>query len=428
MTHPSLHPGDCCPHCQEGTLYRLGDWGQVVRLKGQPPVGGTRYELERLRCGLCGKLETADPPEEAGPAKYDPSVASIIATLRYGQGLPWNRIEQIQQAAGIPLPASVQCEQVFKAVERGLRAVYQHLLWEAAQGDLVHCDDTRMRVLELAAKLKDNQPLREDAPQRKGVYTTNVLSLAEGRPIISLFFTGPWHAGESLRTLLAERMSGLPPPLQMCDALSRNMPGDLQTIIANCLSHGRRNFCDLVDIFPQEAKYVVDCLKEVYRIDGEVREQGLSPEQRLHVHQEQSGPVMDRLRRWLNDQLDQRKVEPNSSLGEAISYMLKHWEKLTLFLREPGAPLDNNICEQALKMSIRHRKNSLFYKTERGAMIGDIYMSLIHTCYHAQVDPFRYLTDLQRHEEQVKQSPSDWLPWKYRERLAAEGQSSPARV
>ena len=133
----------------------------------------------------------------------------------------------------------------------------------------MHCDDTRMRILELMAKLKGNQPLREDEPRRQGVFTTNILSLAEGRPPISLFFTGPWHAGENLRTLLAERMSDLPPPVQMCDALSRNMPSDLRTIVANCLSHGRRNFCDLVESFPAEAKHVVECLKEVYRIDGE---------------------------------------------------------------------------------------------------------------------------------------------------------------
>jgi transposase len=97
--------------------------------------------------------------------------------------------------------------------------------------------------------------------------------------------------------------------------------------------------------------------------------------------------------------------------------MLKHWDKLTLFLRVPGAPLDNNVCERALKMAIRHRKNSLFYKTLRGARVGDLYMSLIHTCYFAGVDPFHYLTELMRHEEQVKAEPAKWLPWNYRQQL-----------
>lgn len=419
VTHEALTPGDLCPHCQEGTLYRQKDWAQVVRLIGQPPVGGQRYELERLRCGLCGKTETARMPEQAGLRKYDPTVASMIATLRYGQGVPWNRIQQLQNWARIPLPASVQWELVRDAIACGPEAVYRQLLWVAAQGDLVYNDDTHMRILELTAKIKNQEPLRDDDPDRSGVFTTNILSVAESRPIISLFFTGPRHSGENLRELLAARLAGLAPPLQMCDALSRNMPDDLETIVANCLSHARRNFYELTELFPAETLHVLECLKTVYQIDHRAKQQALSPEDRLRLHQEQSRAVMDGLQTWLKQQFDERRVEPNSSLGKAIRYMLKHWGKLTLFLRSPGAPLDNNICERALKMSIRHRKNSLFYKTQRGAQVGDLYMSLIDTCHHAQVDPFDYLTQLQRHHPCVTAAPANWLPWNYRQQLDA---------
>jgi len=424
VKHERFEPGDLCPHCQEGILYRLGDWSQVVRLKGQSPVGGTRYELERLRCGLCGKVQTAELPEEAGDSKYDATVVSVIATLRYGQGMPWNRIQQMQQAAGVPLPASVQWELVRDALERGPGDVYQWLLQEAAQGDLLHNDDTHMRVLEVSAKLRRGEPVHEDDPQRRGVFTTNILSVAEGRPIISLFFTGTRHAGENLHEVLAKRMADLPPPTQMCDALSRNLPGELETIVAHCLSHGRRNFYELADIFPSEVRYILRCLRIVYRIDERAKRKGLSPEERLRLHQSRSGPVMQHLHQWLQGQLDEHKVEPNSSLGKAITYMLKHWERLTLFLRQPAVPLDNNICEQALKMAIRHRKNSLFYRTLHGAHVGDVYMTLIHTCYHSQVDPLDYLTQLQRHHEQVAASTGDWLPWNYREQLQADRTSS----
>jgi hypothetical protein len=256
------------------------------------------------------------------------------------------------------------------------------------------------------------------------VFTTNILSVAEGRPTISLFFTGARHAGENLRDVLAQRMADLPPPKQMCDALSRNTPGDLQTIVANCLSHGRRNFYELADTFPSEVRHVLRCLRIVYRVDARAKRQGLSADDRLRSHQARSGPVMQHLQGWLQRQLDERKVEPNSALGKAIGYMRKHWDRLTLFLRVPGAPLDNNLCEQALKMAIRHRKNSLFYKTRRGAEVGDLYMSLIHTCYQAQVDPFDYLTQLQRHHEQVAASPGEWLPWNYRQQLASAAESA----
>lgn len=414
VTHEALAPGAPCPHCQAGTLYRQKDWAQVVRLIGRPLVGGWRYELERLRCGLCGKTETAPLPEQAGPDKYDPTVASMIATLRYGQGLPWNRIEQLQQAAGIPLPASVQWELVRDAMDRGVGEAYRQLLVDAAQGSLVHNDDTHMRILDLTAKLNNGEPMRDDRPERRGVFTTNILSMSADRPTIALFFTGPRHSGENLRDMLTKRVADLPPPIQMCDALSRNMPGDLQTILANCLSHGRRNFYELADAFPSEVRHVLEIFKQVYAIDAKAKLQGLSPEDRLQLHQQESRPLMDGLRRWLDEQFDERKVEPNSSLGKAIAYMRKHWEKLTLFLRVAGAPLDNNICERALKMAIRHRRNSLFYKTERGAKVGDAYMSLIHTCQHSHVDPFDYLTQLQRHHERVRASPADWMPWNYR--------------
>jgi transposase len=426
VTHASLRPGDACPHCTSGTVYRQSRWSPVVRLKGQPPITGQVYQLERLRCGECGDIFTAELPEEAGPDKYDASVAAIIATLRYGEGMPWNRLQRLQELAGVPLPASDQWEQVRDAVEQGPRDVYRHLAALAAQGDLMHNDDTTMRVLELMEKTKRHQPLLEEDPQRRGVFTTGIVSVAQGRPDIVLFFTGPHHAGENLRTLLQSRSQELPLPIQMCDALSRNMPEDLRVILANCLAHGRRNFVDVVNEFPAEVRYVLECLKKVYQTDAKAKEQHFSPGERLNLHQEQSTPVMDELHRWLKAQLDDRLVEPNGSLGGAISYMLKHWEKLTLFLRVPGAPLDNNACERILKMAIRHRKNSLFYKTQRGADVGDLYMSLVHTCYSSGASPIDYLTELQWNHERVRAAPGDWMPWNYRAQLVAT-ESGPDR-
>jgi transposase len=426
--HPSLRPGDDCPDCGKGTVYRQSDWSPVVRLKAQPPVGGSVYQCENLRCHLCGKVHTAALPTEAGTEKYDPSVASVVATLRYGEGMPWYRLQRIQHFAGVPLSASKQWELVRDAAERGPRVIFEHLVGLGAQGELLQNDDTPMQVLELTQKLKHQQPLREDDPDRRGVFTTAILSRAEGRPNIALFFTGPYHAGENLRTLLAGREVERPLPIQMCDPLSRNMPEDLRVIIANCLVHARRNFVEVISAFPAEAKHVVECLKKVYQTDAQAKEQHLSPEERLQLHQQQSGPVMDGLHNWLQEQFDQKRVEPNSSLGEAITYMLKHWERLMRFLEVPGAPLDNNLCEQALKMAIRHRKNSNFYKTMRGASVGDIYMSLIDTCYLSGANPFDYLTELQRNHERVRAAPDHWLPWNYRQQLTAAAGSDASRT
>jgi hypothetical protein len=199
----------------------------------------------------------------------------------------------------------------------------------------------------------------------------------------------------------------------MCDALSRNVPQELKTLLAHCLAHGRRRFVDVAGSFPQECIQVLEILKDVYRNDAIAKGQGMSPEQRLAFHQAHSGPRMADLDAWMAGQIEQRKVEPNSGLGEAITYMRKHWKELTLFLRVPGAPLDNNVCERALKKAILHRKNSYFYRTENGARVGDLFMSLIHTCELNGANPFRYLTELQKHAPELAATPADWMPWNY---------------
>jgi hypothetical protein len=205
----------------------------------------------------------------------------------------------------------------------------------------------------------------------------------------------------------------------MCDALSRNLPGELQTIVANCLAHARRRFVEIYDRFPDECGYLLEALGVAYRNDAEARQRELSAEERLRFHQQESGPTMQQLHAWLTRQFEEKLVEPNSALGGAVGYLLRHWEKLTLFLREAGAPLDNNLCERALKKAILHRKNALFYKSENGARVGDLYMSLIHTCELNQANPSDYLTQLMRHPDDVAGNPADWMPWNYRATLDA---------
>ena len=425
MRHASLEPGDSCPECGTGTAYLMAKPGVLVRFIGQPPLGATIYELEKLRCNLCGKIFTAQPPAEAGAKKYDASAVSIIAMLRYGLGLPFNRLDRMQKDLEIPLPASTQWEIVAAGYD-GLTPVYEEFIRQAAQGELVHHDDTNVKILELMgedAKQKafdeSSEENQADAdPERKGMFTSGVVAVNRDKRI-ALFFSGRRHAGENLVEVLRRRASGLPPPIQMCDALSRNMPSELKTIVANCLAHGRRQFVEVNERFPAECRYVLEALEKVYRNDATAGKEKLSAEERLLFHQTHSGPVMEELRAWLKRQFHERLVEPNSGLGAAMNYLRKHWEKLTLFLRVAGAPLDNNLCERALKKAIMHRKNSLFYKTQNGADVGDLYMSLIHTCELNAVNPFDYLTELQRHTDAVASDPAVWLPWNYREQIVS---------
>ena len=407
VPHLTLHTGDRCPECRQGKVYRQKTPATLVRFVGHAPLEATVFEMERLRCNACGEVFTAEEPEAAGPAKYDETAVAMIALLKYGTGVPFKRLERLQGQLGMPLPATTQWE-LMEAAAKPLRSALEELIRQAAQGSVLHNDDTGMRILRLT---------REPGDKRTGTFTSGIVSLV-GAWTIALFFTGWKHAGENIAEVLKQRAHELPAPIQMCDALSRNAPKGVETLIANCLAHGRRQVVEVAENFPEECRSVLETLGGVYHNDALSRERELSPEDRLRFHQEQSGPLMKGLHGWMEGQLAEHKTEPNSGLGKAISYLLNHWQKLTLFLRQAGSPIDNNIVERALKKAILNRRNALFYKTLNGAGVGDLFMSLIHTCELNGANPFNYLTELQRHAEELKRHPSEWMPSNYRETLA----------
>jgi transposase len=413
IAHPTLTHGDRCPECGKGNVYGQKEPKVLVRLVGQAPLAATVYSLERLRCGACGQVFTAPEPEGVGAEKYDETAAAMIAQLKYGSGVPFHRLEQLEAHLGIPLPAATQWDIVAEAAEL-IKPARDELIRQAAQGGVLHNDDTSMRVLRL------NRPAGDP---RTGVFSSGIVSAGPGWKI-ALFFTGGQHAGENLADVLKRRSAELPAPIQMCDALSRNvpkLPGGVEILLANCLAHGRRQFVEVAPNFPEACRYVLEMLGQAYRHEAEAREQVLTPEQRLQFHQQRSGPVMAQLHQWLEAQFAERRTEPNSGLGKAITYLLRHWQPLTAFLRVAGAPLDNNIVERALKRAVLHRKNALFYRTLNGAQVGDLFMSLIHTCQLCGVNSFDYLIELQRHARELAAHPADWMPWNYRQTLARTG-------
>jgi transposase len=411
VPHASLHAGDRCPGCQKGKVYPQREPAYLVRVVGQAPLGATVYALERFRCNLCGEVFPADPPAGVGPAKYDASAGSMVALLKYGSGVPFHRLAQLQGSLGIPLPAATQWE-IVAEVAAALQPAYAELIRQAAQGEVLHNDDTGATILALA-----RAPTDAAAETRTGTFTSGIVATRDGREI-ACFFTGRQHAGENLADVLRQRAATRGPPIQMCDALARNAPAPFQVILANCLAHARRQFVEIAPAFPAECRVVLEILRQVYRHDAAAKAEGLTPAARLAVHQERSAPLMAELDQWLTAQVAERRVEPNSGLGKAIAYVRKHWEPLTRFLHVAGAPLDNNIAERALKKAILHRKNSMFFQTERGAQVADLFMSLIYTCQRNGADPFHYLTTLQTHAAALAAAPPDWLPWTYRDTMA----------
>ncbi len=411
-----LSPGDICPACKKGKVY-LKEPGTIVRITSNAPFTGKVYVLEKYRCNACGTTFTAEAPEDAKKDKYDEKAIAMAGLLHYGTGFPFHRLENLQASVGIPMPSSNQ----WKLVEDGaklLAPIMEALLSKAAQGKLLHNDDTTAKILEFMGRRRSGCPLDENKPHRKGMYTTGIISDCDLWKI-AVFSSGLQHAGENIEALLRRRQPELPPPIQMCDGLEHNIPAELKTILSNCLAHSRRKFVEILDNFPAECRYVIRKLGYVYHNDAITKAVGMDDEERLHYHQKHSASVMNQLKTWMEEKFPNKEAEPNSALGYAIRYALKRWKSLTTFLRKAGAPLDNNICERALKKSILCRKNSLFYKTQWGARVGDLYMSIIHTCELNNVNPFEYLVTVMENPSAAAKSPNYWMPWNFRKAAVA---------
>jgi transposase len=411
--HEELAVGERCPACGRGSLYRLPP-GVEMRLDGNALLSAVRYELEKLRCSACGQIFTASVPAAAGEEKYSARARAVLALTRYYLGVPWYRLEQFQALVGVPVADATQWDLVERVGDCTHR-IFKYLEKLAAQGEVIFQDDTPGRILTL---IEENQEAGAQAQgpgaaaTRTGMYTT-ALIVQVGERRICLYYTGRQHAGENLAALLAKREPQRDKPLVMSDALSSNNAAETQLIRCHCLAHGRRKFSDLDEVFPAESAVVVEALKLVFEHDEAARHEQLSAPERLAYHQAQSGPIMEALQTWLEQQTAERLVEPNSSLGKAIAYLRGHWETLTRFLTVPGAPLANNEAERALKLCIRQRKNSLFYATEHSAYIASVLTSVIATCLQAGVNALEYLVAVQEHRQEVFTNPSAWLPWNY---------------
>jgi len=399
--------------CGRGRLYRV-EPGIEVRLDGNALLSAVCYALEKFRCSACGQVFTAASP--AGAEKYSARARAVVVLGRYYLGVPLYRLEGYQAMVGVPIADATQWDQIERVADCAY-PVFEQLQTLAAQGEVIYQDDTHVRILSLIAENRRTQA-DDTSEARTGMYTTALVA-QQGAQTICLYFAGRAHAGENLEALLTHREADRGKPLVMSDALANNNIADEGALIrCHCLAHGRRKFTELEEVFPAECALVIEALKQVFDHEEEARVQQMSAEARLQYHQQSSGPIMAQLKHWLDAQFMERTVEPNSSLGKAFHYLLTHWQTLTRFLEVPGAPLENNRAERALKLAIRQRKNSLFYKTDYSAYIASMLTSLIATCLQAGVNALDYLVALQEHRTRVFRDPAAWLPWNYHTNLA----------
>jgi len=404
-----LKSGDPCPMQCGGNLYSI-DPGIIVRVKGQNLAAVHKYWIEKLRCALCGYLVSANIPSHIGIEKYDGTFKALLALQKYYVAVPFNRQASFNHLLGMPLPVSTQW-QLIEEVGGAALLVFPTLECIAANGELIHNDDSHVKITDI---IRYNR-LHPDQ-DRTGTFTSGFISRTAERDI-ALFYNSKLHAGENMERLLQKRDTHVSTVMQMCDALSRNIPNSFKTILCNCLSHGFRKFDDLKEFYPDPCIHVIERLAKVFGHDEKAH--AMTKLERLQYHQKHSKPIMDELHIYLNNLLSLKQVEPNDALGKAVKYMIKHWHELTQFLRIEGAPIDNNILERALKIPIRGRRTWLFYKTEYGAMIGGVLTSIIYTCVLSGINPLHYLIALQENKNQIVKDPVAWLPWNYQDTMAA---------
>lgn len=408
IAHQSLKKGSICPSCHKGKLFNLSA-GSVIRIVGQPWLQVEIYRPERLRCSVCGKTFTATLPQEvAVGSRADSTAKAIVSLLKYRGGVPFYRQGQIQGILGTPISAS-EIWEMTENVADALQPVYAVMCEYASKAELMQNDDTKARILSVM-KDRENRKGTKDEDKRSGIFTTGILATLHDLGVkIALYFTGVKHAGENLDDLLDKRPNDMPVPIQQCDG-GNNVPKNHETYLSNCNAHARRKFYEIVQTWPKEVLKIIGWYSSIFANE---RSAPPDPQLRLKWHQERSGPIMEQLKKYCNDLIEQKEVEPNSSMGKAIAYLNNHWKGLTLFLKMPGVPLDNNDDERLLKRAVLNRKNAYFYRNETGAKIGDILMSMMETCVLNNVNPWDYLVSIQEHQKDVIKNPSLWLPWSY---------------
>lgn len=403
--HEELKEGSKCPdqYCK-GQLQKYKREAKFTQFEGQPLVGATNYSQEVLRCGDCQRTFTSPLPEGVKPQKYTSTADAAIALAKYGSGLPWNRLSQLQKSFGIPISASVmweRCEEVANA----MFAIFIQLRIMAALCTVLYYDDTSIKIIDCQPQLSE---------KRKGIRTTALIADL-GAEKIALYVSGRKHAGDNANELLEKRPANMQKVIRMSDALSANLANTADDTVSLCLAHSSRKFVEIKASNLIYCKHVLEQISQVYENDKKTT--AMTEQERLEYHQENSGPIMKKLKEWIEEKFDKRLVEPNSALGRAFNYLTGNWNGLTQFLKTAKAPLDNNMCERAIKLVVLHRKNALYYRNDTGAAVSDVISSIIQTCKLNNVSAYEYLVAIIENQTEVRKNPDKWLPWNYNEQV-----------
>jgi hypothetical protein len=420
--HQSLKKGDPCPKadCDKGKLYPYRP-STLLRITAHAPYEAVKHVVESLRCNLCNEVFSASLPKEvlqdgASNQQYGYSARALMSLNKFFSGQGYYHQGNLSGLMGQRISASTNFDQCEYLANDATPIIYQ-LKKEAAAANHFLGDDTRHRILEQQPEERPNRN-GKGKRLRTGIYSSCLIARTQADHEIVLFDTSLGHFGEFLDSVLKYRPPDLPKPSLMTDALSSNKPTMAPVNAGLCNAHGRRQFSDVEEHFPQEVDYVLEQYGLIWDNEDEAQAKGFNEQQRLAYHKEHSLVVMASLKDWCEEQKTAADFEEHSGLGKAINYFLKHYPGLTAFCRIPGVPLDNNRTEETLKMVIRGRKSYHFFKTANGAGVANVHTSLIATAWRAGINVYEYLIDIQRYKDQVKENPAAWVPYRYEATIA----------
>lgn len=395
--------GDECLHCRLGKYYP-GEDRKLLEFTGGPMITPKRHIKKTLRCNRCGHEAISTKKI----VRWTPEARGALVINKI-YGTPWYRMGRIQKLFGVPIAVSTCWGQAKAVWEESAQYVVSELYKEGIESSLFCTDDTGMKILSV---LKVNELLPE--VEQRACHTTAICAL-NGKNKIILYITANRYCRENWSALLEKRKS-TNKAILMTDASNQSLPKgeELKKVTsAVCLGgHGRKKFKELEKHHPEECTYFLERISELYKNESEFKKE--SPKERLKFHQKNSGPIIGEIFAKIKRLFHEKLVEPNSDLGKAMQYWLNHKKGLTAFLRIAGAPLDNNLAENALRIMAIYRNGSLFFKTLESAMIMSDMFSLVVTCESNGINAFAYLNWIQVHWKQVQAEPHLFMPWHFK--------------
>jgi transposase len=402
-----------CPGCHKNMHKAHSKSVTVIRLVG---LTEENHQIETCRCLTCGTSGEAQNSVSAEKliGQFTLDCAAVMCALRYGNGMPSFRLEEVTACMGYRIPDSTQWD-LFQNCASELNGFFVYLRTTAQTAGVVQMDDTSVRINELTQQFKLQKDGTLVGTERTGVHTTGYIAKFDAGKIC-LFASGLHHAGEIFEQLNKARTTEEQVILMVDAAPSntckiKNM--DVEVVQANCNSHAVRKFKELETnaVYEEHVSQILELYRAAFSTERALADK--SPAEKLAMHKQHSLPKLLAIKEKIQKDFEERIIEPNSPLGAAYKYYLNHFEKLTAFCRHEGAPLCNNECERLLKRAIRHRKNSLFFKNLVGAAVGDIHMTILLTAKENGLNPVQYMTALLQFEKERNAQPEDFLPWNF---------------